>query len=131
MHCLFLLSLLTAADYGAPNPNTFTFNAAQTRMCTAIAIVDDTLVEGDVDETFTLLLSPNNVPANLAVQLAPAVTTVAIDDNDSRLLLTNYLLTTANCYRLVKHGLRYQKWFCECDLLPQHDYLCCRWYDFS
>ena len=67
-------------------PNSFVFTTAQTRLCTDIEIVDDQDVEGDVDETFNILLSQTAVPADPSVQILPAVATVFIDDNDSRLL---------------------------------------------
>lgn len=81
-----LLSTAAGVDYRPPMPNSFVFTTTQTRLCTDIEIVDDQDVEGDVDETFNILLSQTAVPADPSVQISPAVATVFIDDNDSRLL---------------------------------------------
>ena len=72
-------------DYNTPNPTTFTFTSGVTTQCTNIPINDDTLCEGDVDETFSILLSSSAS----GVMLSPASATVSIDDNDSKSLLGN------------------------------------------
>ena len=73
-------------DYNTPNPTTFTFTSAQTTQCTNIPINDDTLCEGDVDETFTIVLFS---PSVTGVSLSPAAATVSIEDNDGKSLLSD------------------------------------------
>lgn len=80
-----LLSTAAGVDYRPPMPNSFIFTTAQTRLCTDIEIVDDQDVEGDVDETFNILLS-QTVAADPSVQISPAAATVFIYDDGSRLL---------------------------------------------
>ena len=72
-------------DYNTPNPTTFTFTSAQTLQCTNIPINDDTLCEGDDDETFTIQLSSTDPGA----VLSPLSATVSINDNDSKSLLSS------------------------------------------
>ena len=84
---VFLFSIFAGGgvDYGTPNPATFTFTSGQTTQCTNIPINDDTLCEGDVDETFTIQLSS---PSDPGVSLSPAFAPVSIDDNDRKSLLS-------------------------------------------
>jgi len=81
MTCL-PFSNYAGGDFGTPNPNSFTFTAAQTTQCTDVPITDDTEIE--VVETFDLLLAPV-----AGVLLSPATATVSIADNDGR-LITKY-----------------------------------------
>ena len=83
-------------DYGTPNPTTFTFTSGQTTQCTSIPINDDSLVEGDADETFTIQLSS---PSDPGVSVSPAFATVSIDDNDG-----NSLFITTLC---MAHSKRF------------------------
>ena len=68
-------------DYNTPNPTTFTFTSGQTTQCTNIPINDDTLCEGDDDETFTIVLSS---PSASGASLSPASATVSVNDNDCK-----------------------------------------------
>ena len=92
MNCIMVAFQMTCAlfsnyagggtDYGTPNPNSFTFSAAQTTQCTNVPITDDTEIE--VVQTFDLVLAPVT-----GVLLSPATATVSIADNDGR-LITKY-----------------------------------------
>ena len=73
----------SGVDYGALNPSTFTFTAAQIIQCINIPITDDPIVEGPVDETFNITLT-QTLPTDPGVQLAPSTATVSIDDNDGK-----------------------------------------------
>ena len=84
---VFLFSIFAGGgvDYNTPNPTTLSFTSAQTVRCTSIPINDDTLCEGDDDETFTIQLSS---PSDPGVSVSPpADATVSIDDNDGKSLL--------------------------------------------
>ena len=78
MTCL-PFSNYAGGDYGTPNPNVFTFSAAQTTQCTNVPITDD--MEIEVVETFNLVLA-----SGTGVMLSPATATVSIADNDGRLI---------------------------------------------
>ena len=82
---LFSIFAGGGVDYNTPNPTTFTFTSAQTVQCTNIPINDDTLCEGDDDETFMIQLSSTDPRA----VLSPLSATVSIDDNDSKSLLSS------------------------------------------
>ena len=85
---VFLFSIFAGGgiDYNTPNPATLTFSSGATTQCTNIPINDDNLCEGDVDETFNILLSS---PSASGVSLSPPSATVSIDDNDSKSLLSS------------------------------------------
>lgn len=70
-------------DYSSPNPTTFIFTSGQPIQCTNIPINEDSLVEGGVDETFTIVLSS---PSHPGVLISPALAFVYIDDNDGKSL---------------------------------------------
>ena len=84
---VFLFSIFAGGgiDYNTPNPTTLTFTSGATTQCTNIPINDDNLCEGDVDETFNILLSSSAS----GVSLSPPSATVSIDDNDSKSLLSS------------------------------------------
>ena len=84
---IFLFSTFAGGgiDYNTPNPTTLTFSSGVTTQCTNIPINDDNLCEGDVDETFNILLSSSAS----GFSLLPLSATVSIDDNDSKSLLSS------------------------------------------
>ena len=73
--------MLIAADYGELDPpQTLTFTSAQMVDCVNIQIIDDNLVEGGVDEFFTVNLGSNDFQVVVDTNLDAA--TVFIEDND-------------------------------------------------
>lgn len=71
----------TTADFGELSPpQTLTFNSAQMVDCVNIQITDDNLVEGIVDEFFTVNLGSNDFQVVVDNTLDAA--NVFIEDND-------------------------------------------------
>ena len=71
----------TSADYGELNPpQTLTFTSTQMVDCVNIQITDDNLVEGIVDEFFTVSLGSNDFQVVVDNNLDAA--NVFIADND-------------------------------------------------
>ena len=70
---------MTTADFGELNPPAIlTFTNTQQRICTIVAIIDDSIIEGS--ETFTVTLSATNFQVNILTSSS----LVIIADNEGK-----------------------------------------------
>ena len=73
--------MLTTADYGELDPpQILTFTNAEIVDCVNIQIIDDNVVEGVVDEFFTVILGSHDF--QVVVDTNADVASVFIEDND-------------------------------------------------
>ena len=71
---------MTTADFGELNPPAvLIFTSTQQRICTIIAIIDDSIIEGS--ETFTVTLSATNFQVNILTSSS----LVIIADNEGKI----------------------------------------------